>query len=252
MNSPAEIAKNYIQIGTGKCKLSIPKMLLLGIMAGIFIAIAGAGSVLGNALVSKVCGAAIFPAGLAMVLICGSELFTGNCLIIIPVLTKDVKVVQMLKNWLFVYIGNIIGAMAIAALTVGCGTFGNEAVGQALASAALSKATMSFGTAFIKGILCNLLVCLAVWMAFAAKTVAGKIIGLFFPIFVFVLCGFEHSVANMFYIPAGIFMGVEGVTWGGFFITNLIPVTLGNIVGGCFVGIMYWAVYLSRKDSWSS
>jgi len=247
MNSPAEIAQNYIQIGSGKCRLPIIKMLLLGIMAGIFIALAGVGSVLGNALLSKVCGAAIFPAGLAMVLICGSELFTGNCLIIIPVLTGDVKILQMLKNWLFVYIGNMIGGLLVAGLTVYCGTFSNEAVGVALAGAALSKATMAFGTAFVKGIFCNFLVCIAVWMAFAAKTVAGKIIGLFFPIFIFVLCGFEHSVANMFYIPAGIFMGTEGVTWAGFFITNLIPVTLGNIVGGCFVGLMYWGIYLYKK-----
>lgn len=249
MNSPAEITDNYIQIGTGKCKLSIPKMLLLGIMAGIFIAIAGVGSVLGNAYGGKVCGAAIFPAGLAMVLICGSELFTGNCLIILPVLTKNVTVLQMLKNWLFVYIGNMIGAMAVAGLTVLCGTFSNEAVFAAISSAALSKATIAFGTGFIKGIFCNFLVCIAVWMAFAAKTVSGKIIGLFFPIFIFVLCGFEHSVANMFYVPAGLFLGVEGVTWSGFFITNLIPVTLGNIVGGCFVGFMYWAIYLYKKKT---
>lgn len=247
MNTPAEIASNYIGIGKTKCGLSIPKMILLGIMAGIFIAIAGAASVFGNALVSKALGAAIFPAGLAMVLICGSELFTGNCLIIIPVLTKDVKIISMLRNWLFVYIGNMIGAMAVAALCAYSNTFSGEAVSAAIISAATAKATITFGSAFIKGILCNLLVCIGVWMAFAAKTVAGKIVGLFFPIFVFVICGFEHSVANMFYIPSGLFMGAEGVTWSGFFITNLIPVTLGNIVGGCFVGLMYWAIYLRKK-----
>ena len=249
MNQPLQIAENYIEIGVGKTKLSIPKMLLLGIMAGMFIALAGVGCIFGNAYVNKALGAAIFPAGLAMVIICGSELFTGNCLMIIPVLTGDTKVIRVLKNWLFVYIGNLIGAMLVAALASLAGTFDAENVLETVTAFATAKVSMTFGAAFVRGILCNILVCLAVWIAFAAKTVAGKIIGVFFPIWIFVFCGFEHSVADMFYVPAGLFMGVDGVSWSGFFVSNLIPVTLGNIVGGCFIGFMYWAIYLKKKKA---
>lgn len=249
INSPAEIANNYIQIGVGKTKLSIPKMLLLGILAGMFIALAGVACIVGNAYINKALGAALFPAGLAMVIICGSELFTGNCLMIIPVLTGDTKIHLVLKNWLFVYIGNMIGAMLVAGLTVLAGTYSADVVFETAASFATAKVSLAFGPAFVRGILCNILVCLAVWMAFAAKSVAGKVIGLFLPIWVFVISGFEHSVANMLYIPVGLFLGVEGVSWTGFFITNLIPVTLGNIVGGCFIGLMYWAVYICGKNN---
>ena len=269
MNSPKEIAQNYIATGVAKTKYPIPKMLLLGVLAGMFIALAGVGATIAPASVAtaslaKLVSAVVFPAGLAMVLLSGSELFTGNCLIIIPVLEKEAKFSAMLKNWLFVYIGNFAGSILIAALTVYSGTFSlfSDAAAASLIKTAVAKVTMSFSDALLRGIMCNFLVCIAVWMTFAAKDVAGKITGLFFPIMLFVLCGFEHSIANMFYIPAGLFASgktayldayvsvagaghINSLTWGALFTKNLIPVTLGNIIGGTvLVGIGYWYIYL--------
>ena len=268
MNSPKEVAQNYIATGVAKTKYPIPKMLLLGILAGMFIALAGVGATIApstmlTASTAKLVGAIVFPAGLAMVLLAGSELFTGNCLIIIPVLEKEATVSAMLKNWLFVYIGNFIGSMLIAVLAVYSGTFSlfSNAAAASLIKTAVGKVSMSFSDALMRGILCNFLVCIAVWMSFAAKDIVGKIAGLFFPIMLFVLCGFEHSIANMFYIPAGLFAARDGgylgaymnagggntfaLTWGAMFSKNLIPVTLGNIIGGSgLVGIVYWYTYL--------
>ena len=261
MNSPAEVAKNYIGIGKGKATNGALKLLILGMLAGAFIGLAGVGATTAAvsvqaASVGKFLGACIFPVGLAMVLLAGSELFTGNNLIIIPVLTGDIKVTQMLRNWVLVYIGNLIGSIIVAFLVV-YGHVGNlfggaeGGLAAAMINAANGKVTMSFGDAFLKGICCNFLVCIAVWISFAAKDVVGKFWGLFMPIMLFVLCGFEHCVANMYYIPAGLFCealyGVdkEALTWGSFFVKNLIPVTLGNIVGGAgLVGLPYWFVYL--------
>ena len=258
MNSPAEVAKNYVGIGAGKTKLSFGKMLLLAILAGMFIAFAGVGSQVvavsvEAASLGKFLGACVFPAGLAMVLVAGSELFTGNNLIVISVMEKQATWAGLLRNWVVVYIGNFIGGVLVAALV----TYGhtpslfNEALAASMVSAASGKVALSFGDAFIRGILCNILVCIAVWMSFAAKDVTGKIVGLFFPIMVFVLCGYEHCVANMYFVPVGIFtsaefgIAAEGLTWGAFLVKNLLPVTLGNIVGGAgVVGFGYWAIYL--------
>ena len=200
-----------------------------------------------------------------MVLLAGSELFTGNCLLSIPLLQREISCGQMLKNWLFVYLGNLIGGLLIAALVVFGHTLSLFGGGLAVSvlSTAAAKCTLSFGDAFIRGILCNFLVCIAVWISFAAKDTAGKIVGLFFPIMMFVLCGFEHSVANMYYIGAGLFAklvpayaeaaaaaGVDltAVTVGRFFGSNLLPVTLGNIVGGSVcVGAVYWFSYLRQN-----
>ena len=264
MNSPAEVAKNYIGIGKGKATNGFWKLLILGMLAGAFIGLAGVGATIAPVGVqaagaAKFLGACVFPVGLAMVLLAGSELFTGNNLIIIPVLTGDIKVTQMLRNWVIVYIGNLIGGILVAALVV-YGHVGNlfggaeGGVAAAMINAANGKVTMSFGDAFLKGIGCNFLVCIAVWISFAAKDVTGKFWGLYMPIMLFVLCGFEHCVANMYYIPCGLFCkalyGVDkpALTWGAFFVKNLIPVTLGNIVGGAgLVGLPYWFVYLREK-----
>ncbi len=269
--TPAQVAENYIETGRAKVNTRIGKMIMLAVLAGAFIALAGVGSTtvavsVEAASLGKFLGACVFPAGLAMVVLAGAELFTGNCLLTIPLLAREIKFGGMLKNWMFVYIGNLIGALLVAAAVVYShepGLFGNaEAV--SMISTAVTKTTLSFGDAFIRGILCNFLVCIAVWIAFAAKDVAGKILGLFFPIMLFVLCGFEHSVANMYFIGAGLFaktipayadaaaaagLDLSGLTWGTFWTRNLIPVTLGNIVGGAIcVGCVYWAVYL-RKGS---
>lgn len=256
MNSPAEVAKNYLTIGKNKANTEVSRMFLLAVLAGMFIALAGVGATAANGTLGAGVGAFVFPGGLAMVLIAGSELFTGNNLIIIPVLHGEVSVGAMLKNWVVVYIGNLVGSILVAAIAVYGGAM--TKFGAGVISTAVAKCSLSFGDALLKGIGCNFLVCIAVWMSFAAKDVAGKIIGLYFPIMIFVIAGFEHSVANMFYISAGLFANdamkaaaleagtdMANLTWGNFFATNLLPVTLGNIIGGAvLVGIMYWYIYL--------
>lgn len=269
--SPADIAKNYIAIGKSKVNTPVVKMFLLAVLAGMFIGLGGVGATTAAvsvplASVGKFLGACIFPGGLTMVLLAGSELFTGNNLLTIPLLEKEITLGGMLKNWIVVYIGNFAGSMIVAAGAVfshQLSLFGNGMATSVISTAA-SKCTLTFGDAFLRGIFCNFLVCIAVWISFAAKDVAGKIIGLFFPIMIFVLCGFEHSVANMYYISAGLFaksvpayaeaasaagVDLSVINWGNFFGTNLLPVTLGNIVGGAIcVGCVYWFIYLRKNN----
>ena len=257
MISPKQIATNFISIGINKTSLPSCKLFALGIFAGIFIALAGAGSAIASCTIqdpslARFVNALVFPAGLVMVLLAGSELFTGNSLIIISVLTKDVSLSAMIKNWIIVFIGNFVGSMFIV-LTFVYGhipSMFQEGLAQAMVASATAKATLPFMDALLRGILCNILVCIAVWVAAASTQAHGKIIALYLPIVVFVLCGFEHCIANMFCIPAGLFVASEyaitstALTWSSFFITNLIPVTIGNIIGGCMVGIGYWYIYL--------
>lgn len=260
MHSPLEIARNYIEVGIHKVNLSIFKMVLLGFFAGMFIGFAGiasttASSTIAAASVAKLVGAMVFPAGMAMVLIAGSELFTGNNLIIIAALEKKITIRKMLKNWVFVYIGNFLGASFVAILVVYGHTpelFGGV-LAQAIVNAGKSRTDLNFLESFIRGILCNILVCIAVWMSFAAKRVSGKLLTSFWPIMLFVLCGFEHSIADMYFGVAALLtsaeygIAAEGLTWGNFFLRNLLPVTLGNIVGGAgIVGFGYWVIYLHR------
>lgn len=250
MNSPKQIAENYVPIAEGKGALPIGKAFLLAILAGMFIAAAGVGAAIGSAAVGKLAGACIFPAGLAMVILAGSELFTGNCMMVIAVAERRLTVKKLLLSWLVVYIGNFVGGVIVSALAVYGGTF--AAYHESLIATAAAKTSLTFGEAFFRGIMCNILVCLGVWMAFASKDAGGKVICLFFPIMVFVLCGYEHCIANMFYVPGGLFscarygVTAEGLTWGAFFIKNLLPVTLGNIVGGTGLGMMFWAIHLRK------
>ncbi len=266
--SPADVAQNYIQIGKSKANTPDAKTILLAVMAGLFIAIGGIAATtvavaVEPAALGKFLGAIIFPGGLTMVLIAGSELFTGNCLLIIPVLEKAIRLRRMIKNLVLVYIGNLIGCTLLAAAVVfshQVALFDNG-VAVSVISTAAAKCSLSFGDALIRGILCNFLVCIAVWISFAAKDITGKIIGVFFPILIFVLCGFEHSVANMYYIFAGLFAkavpafaqaaaGIDTsmLTVGNMFLRNLLPVTIGNIIGGALcVGLPYWYIYLRRK-----
>lgn len=259
MHSPLEIAKYYIDIGIHKTMLSAFKMVLLGFFAGMFIAFAGiasttASSTIAIASVAKLVGAIIFPAGMAMVLIAGSELFTGNNLIIISVLEKKVTVAKMFKNWFFVYIGNFLGTLFVALLV----TYGHtpdlfgENLAQAIVNAGASRTGLSFADSLIRGILCNILVCLAVWMSFASKTVSGKLMISFWPVMLFVLCGFEHSIADMYFCLCALFTSAEygitadTLTWGNFITHNLIPVTIGNLIGGVGIGFGYWLAYLHQ------
>lgn len=259
MHSPIEIAKNYVDIGIHKTMMSAFKMLLLGFFAGLFISFAGiaattATATMETASAGRLIAAIVFPAGMAMVLIAGSELFTGNNLIIISVLEKKVTVAKMLKNWFFVYIGNFLGAMFVAAMV----TYGHvpDLFGGKLAEAVINsgviRTSMNFSDSLIKGILCNILVCIAVWMAFASKDVSGKLLISFWPVMLFVLCGFEHCIADMYYCMAALFTSAEygisadTLSWSNFITHNLIPVTLGNLIGGVGVGTGYWLAYLAK------
>lgn len=253
MITSKDILKNYISIGEGKSKLPIGRATVLSVLAGMFIALAGIGAsvascMVDNPSIAKLISGCVFPAGLAMVVLTGSELFTGDSLMIISVLSRRVSILKMLRTWIIVYIGNLIGSMIVVLAVVYGHTLSmfDSSLAASLVATASSKCALSFGDAFLRGIMCNVLVCIAVWMGMSAKSAGGKVIALFLPIMVFVICGFEHSVANMFYIPAGILASAEygihadGLNWIAFFINNEIPVTLGNIVGGTGLGCALW------------
>ena len=214
----------------------------------------------------RIAAGVIFGVGLMLVILAGGEMFTGNLLIITSVLDRRITVKQMLLNWLLVYIGNFIGSVLIARMMNLTGLFASSGglLGGVTIKIAAGKTALPFHTAFILGIMCNWLVCLAVWGSYAARDTVGKILIIFFIIFLFIVSGFEHSIANMYYIPAGIFAkqnpqwvamsGVSaeqlaGLNWYGFAVKNLIPVTLGNIIGGAFmVGTLYWLALGKKKD----
>ena len=249
---PDEIAAKAVGAGIKKANLSIFKMILLGMFAGAFIALAGVGATFGNVYVGKIAGALIFPAGLAMVVVAGSELFTGNCLMVTALLSREIGPLKLLKNWCFVFLGNLIGAVAVACIVAASGVL--DPIMDSVTATASAKVSMGFPAALIRGVLCNFLVCIAVWMAFGAKTVGGKIAAVFFPVMLFVLCGFEHSVANMYYVPAGLFMNwfndanTVGLSVQSFLLENLLPVTIGNTIGGAvMVGGGYYLAYLRKK-----
>ena len=192
-------------------------------------------------------------------------MFTGNCLLIIPLLEKAITAKKVVKSLVLTYIGNFIGSILLAAAVVFSHQISlfDNGVAVSVISTAAAKCSISFGDALIKGILCNFLVCIAVWISFTAKDIVGKIIGVFFPVLIFVLCGFEHSVANMYYLFAGLFaklvpayaeaaaaagVDMSMLTVGRMFAGNLLPVTIGNIIGGAIcVGLPYWFIYLRRK-----
>lgn len=274
--APAEIFDATVQSGITKTSLPVPKLLVLGLLAGAFIAFGAAGSnmaafnLLGNTAtvgLGRLVAGSVFPVGLMMVVMCGAELFTGNSLIFISVLQKKTKFLSMLRNWLFVYIGNFIGAMIVVFLVFKSGQFGTGAgaLGGTTIKIAYGKICLQFWPAFCSGILCNWLVCLAVWLTTAGKDIISKMFGCFFPIMLFVTAGFEHSIANMYYVPAGILAknvnqyvaasGVQaqllaGLNWGSFFGRNLLPVTLGNIIGGTiFVALAYWFSYGKKQNA---
>ena len=175
----------------------------------------------------------MFPLGLILVVLTGAELFTGNCaMIFVSYLRHQVRPIEMLRSWAIVYGGNFVGAVLVAfGLAWGAGVIHGGALGAAAAAVAEHKISPGWGTLFLSGLGCNWLVCLAVWLALATDSLAGKMLGLWFPIMAFVTLGFEHSVANMFFIPLGMINGAA-VSVGQFLLANLLPVTLGNVVGG--------------------
>lgn len=253
MITSKEIEHNYIEIGYDKCNMNIFKCIVLSILAGMFIAFGGLSSsaascTIENPSVAKLIQSLVFPAGLSMVVVFGAELFTGDCLITISVLERKTNVLKFIKTLIIVYIGNLVGSLIVAALSVYGHTLSafDGALAQNIVDIASKKCELGFGDAIIRGILCNVLVCLAVWMSMSTKSAAGKIAALFMPIMVFVISGFEHSVANMFYIPAGIMAlkeyGIEAqsLNWFNFFITNELPVTIGNLIGGIALSFSLW------------
>ncbi len=271
INTPPEIAKALENVGTVKCGLSFYKMFMLAILAGIFIGFGAilattvsagwptvlSGSAWASSGVKNLLSGSVFTVGLMLVVLAGAELFTGNNLIAIALCSKKVKIFHVLKSWIVVWIGNFAGSLLLAVLYFGTGlwkgtTNGLSAIGANAVTIANTKANLTFGDTFFRGILCNVLVCLAVWISVSAKDTVGKIFAIFFPIMAFVAMGLEHSIANMYFIPVGIFINAGSAVpiltlgWAGAF-NNIIAATLGNMVGGVLlVGIMYWSIYLRQ------
>ena len=257
---------------TGKADYSKTKMFVLAIAAGAFIAFGAQVSLTvmtGDSNMgwgfTKLIGAMTFATGLMLVTLTGAELFTGNVMMTFAVFEKKVGFLKLFRSWTVVYIANFVGSVLVAALVyfAGLGHNGGDAVGVTAMQTAYTKVHLSFVEAFCRGILCNWLVCLAIFMASTSKRVIGKIFAIFFPITTFVASGYEHSIANMFFIPNGILMKhfpsivtASGMTpdqlaalnWKAFFIHNLIPVTMGNIVGAfVFVVLIFWTAYLREE-----
>lgn len=247
--TPIQIANATVESGIKKSKLSTKKSLLLGILAGLFIGLGALGNILISQTIkdpglAKFAGASIFPIGLMLVVVCGAELFTGNNLMSMAVMDKKITIKEMIRNWVLVYIANFIGAIILVAFIYFSDTLVKDAAIKSM-NIAQSKAILGFTSAFLKGVMCNIIVVLAVWFATAGKDIVSKIFACWFPIMLFVLCGFEHSIANMFFIPMGIALGADVSILQLIF--NLIAVTLGNIVGGAIiVPYIYYNCYLKE------
>lgn len=272
-NSPSEIVEANIKAGERKAELSVGRMILLGILAGAFIALGGATSStavhgIADVGISRALAGVIFPVGLMMVVFLGAELFTGNSLMIMAVLEKKISWRQMIRNLVIVYFSNMLGACLIAVLLMYSGNldYSDGLLGAYTIKVAVGKISISPLKGITSGILCNILVCIAVLMASAAKDITGKIWAIFFPIWAFVVGGFEHCVANMFYIPAGILAAQRpeyvlkaqeayGITAEQIenisvlsSLNNLLPVTIGNMIGGMlFVGVPLAVLYGEKK-----
>jgi len=253
--SPKETTCSVDNIGCNKVGMAFGPLLTLGFLAGAFIAFGGllavivGGGVPGlradNPGLQKFIFGAVFPVGLILVVVAGAELFTGNTACCIPsVLSKKASWSGLARNWTVSYVGNFLGSIFVVFfLTYLTGLLASDPWLGTITGIAEAKVAQGFWPLFFKGVGCNWLVCLSVWLAIASDDVVSKILGIWFPIMAFVAIGFEHSIANMFFIPSGIMYGAD-VTWAQFFTVNLIPVTLGNIAGGAlFVGAIYWYVY---------
>lgn len=280
---PADIAARAEEAGVEKANMDLLRMSALAVLAGAFIALGaifattvGASNVsLGEAAdgaflihlpygVVRLLSGLAFSLGLILVVVAGAELFTGNNLMVMAWAGRKVSTVRLLRNWAVVWLGNFVGSLMTAGLMLATGQyqFGGGAVGAAALAAANSKAGLGFWQALALGIMCNALVCLAVWLAYSARSTTDRILAIIPPITAFVAAGFEHSIANMYYIPIGLFIKATAadpfwsaihktaadygdLTWANFFVRNLIPVTIGNIIGGgLLVGAVYWFVYL--------
>lgn len=249
--SPQSIARKVRKAGVLKSKGSTANLFMLAILAGAFIAIGAlfytlvvADSTFG-AGPTRMLGGIAFSLGLILVVIAGAELFTGNALMIIALADDKISLRGLLRNWGIVWIGNFLGALIIAVCVVLAGAMTSGALSDKVAEIAQAKLQLSPTQAFFRGVLCNILVCLAVWMSFAAHTVTGKVAVIILPIAAFVGIGFEHSVANMYVIPVAMLGGYTGWDLPGLF-QNLVFVTAGNIIGGAMVAAAYWSVFIRK------
>jgi len=270
-NPPKKIAELVSETAQAKAKLSWLQLAILGILAGIYIGFGAELSTivtydmserLGSGMARFMAGS-VFSVGLMLVVIGGAELFTGNCLMALGLAEGKIRCRGMLKNWFLVYFANFAGSLILVGVMLGAGLWkvGEMGVGIKALEIASYKCSLGWWEAFFRGIGCNFLVCLAIWLAMSSNSVVGKIFGIYFPIMAFVASGFEHSIANMYFIPIGIFLkntqvasmaSIDLITlsWGGFLLNNLVPVTIGNIIGGgFFVGILYRIVYLRKNES---
>lgn len=275
MNNPKEIIEANMKGAVTKATIPLGRMIVLGIMAGMFIALGGAISNtavhdIANVGLARTLAGVIFPVGLLIIILVGGELFTGNCLMIMATMNKQIKVSALLRNLVVVYFSNLLGSLIIDVLIFYSGNldYTGGALGAYTIKVALGKVNIAPGKAIVSGILCNFLVCMAILMATSAKDVIGKIFATWFPIFAFVIGGFEHIVANMFYIPTGILAAsnpdyvakaqeLYGITSEQLsaldlsgLIHNFIPVTIGNVLGGMvFIGCtLYFIHYGSEKN----
>ncbi len=267
---PQEMAEKAETAGVRKAALPFLPLFALAMLAGAFIGLgamfatntAAAASTLPYGVARLLIGL-VFCLGLILVVVGGAELFTGNNLIVMAWASRKISTWALLRNWLIVYVGNFVGSLGTTVL-VFLGrqyTGGGGAVGEAALNIAVGKTNLGFVQALVLGILCNGLVCLAIWLTFSARSVADKVLAILFPITAFVAAGFEHSVANMYFIPYALLIkafdpgfvaarqiDLSGLTWGSFFLKNLLPVTIGNIVGGAvLVAAVYWLIYLKKK-----
>jgi len=267
------MACRAVDAGTKKANGNMSHTFALGVLAGAFIALGACFYTtvvtgIPPALIgpSKLVGGLCFSLGLILVAVGGAELFTGNILIVMSVLSGKARLAYLIRNWVLVYAGNFVGSLLVAVLAFYAWQWklGDSVVGATAYSIAAKKLSLPFETAFCSGIMCNFLVCLAVWLCYSGRTVADKILAIIFPVTAFVALGFEHSVANMYFIPYGIMLSRTAdfvsspaasaaiakhapsmFTIRAFLADNLLPVTLGNIVGGgLLVGVIYWFIYL--------
>lgn len=262
----AEIEAKAEEVAVGKTKTAPAKVFVLAMFAGAFIAFGALyfcvflGDPTMPFAVQRAVGGLCFCLGLVLVLCCGAELFTGNSLMVTALASRKITLSAMLKNWAIVWVGNLAGALVAVLLVflAHIADLNGGAVGGAMVSVAVSKVTPDWITLFFKGILCNIFVCLAVWIGFGARTVVDKVVGILIPISAFVACGFEHCVANMFFLPMGLVAKTAGYASAadasvldiGSILYNISAATLGNIVGGAlFVGLAYWFVFHKKNEA---
>jgi formate/nitrite transporter len=272
---PPEIAAKAADIGVGKSSMSVLRTFSLGVLAGAFIALGAmfATTVIAGAAgevafgVTRLLAGVVFSLGLILVVVAGAELFTGNNLIVIAWADRRIPLSWMMRNWGIVYVGNLVGALGTVVLVLAGGQYelGGGAIGLSALTIAEAKGSLGFGQALALGIMCNALVCLAIWLTYSARSVADKVLAVLFPIAAFVAAGFEHSIANMYFLPIGVLIregasddfwastgespaAFPDVTWADT-VANIVPVTIGNVIGGSLmVGLVYWLIYVRTRS----